>query len=829
MDNAEDSALRSVDRSRSRSNSSLTSNANCDKAAAHTEAEQELLLAKMQIVALKGQLESAVAAKEIRITAQLPIIIPSTTNTPRSHSEGKYWQAKEDSWGSRGSASDTASGSSSSTRCASILGSGYDNSKNNNDSDGNYRYNNNDDDSSDDDNDNEGENHADENKKEHENKSESENIHGKRGSNGRRGGNVISGPSASDSSRHASILGSGYDNNSSSSNNNSSNINKNRNNNNNSNADNSNRKSGSSNNNIDGDSNSHSNRYSENNSSKKSTIGNKYGGNGLNNDNNNSNNSSNNSTHDGGNGSNNSDSNSSNSKNENNNIRNSNYHHGGSNGENDNDIHRENESHENESESENENIHGGRGSCGRRGGNVISGPSASDSSRQASILGSGYDNNNSSSNNKNQNKNRNSNDTNNNRKSSRSKNGDSTGESKRNGFNNSSYDGTHKNNYNSSADGNSSHDDNDDNEADNIDMQSRRGAGGGKRHASMVLSKAGDNKYKATSGTKARIGNNMDSTREAGISVPPSRAFRGGYDSRVKGPVQGRVTESTGDNKDNRSDKAELIDGVKYRRESVVGGSRLAFSELLQEEQDKVKHLQALCDAQTRILETDSYSGDRSRGEIGDTHSRRASLLSSGSGSLVAEGSGILSLRASYEAKLSAQEIEIRRQEAYVAVQDQKCREIEGLLKDKEIKMKKREEEANRSASSERKLEKTIQLHRSREADLLEDLEQQEQRWIALESCHRKQQDAFHVERIELGDQITQMVGEISALRVNASLRAKEHMEAQQAHQRERKEDSELLQKREEELTDSYERRLEAANASYHQHHIEVNTRNLLE
>ena len=251
------------------------------------------------------------------------------------------------------------------------------------------------------------------------------------------------------------------------------------------------------------------------------------------------------------------------------------------------------------------------------------------------------------------------------------------------------------------------------------------------------------------------------------------------------------------------------------RRALIDTSQHPSISELLQVEKMKVKDLQALLDAQACLFEANSKCGGSSKSGIREDNFRRASLLSNESRSL----SDLQSLRSSYEAKLHAQEVEIRRQEAYVTVQDEKCREIEGLLQNKEKKMKESDGVAKRLASSERRQEETIYLQGLKEAGLLKDLKQKEQSLTALQASLRKQQDDFSVEREELGDQLAHMVEEISAMRLEMSQSVSEREKSEAAQT--------CLQREKEELIETYEEKIEVVNNNYSQHHAQVSSRKM--
>ena len=251
------------------------------------------------------------------------------------------------------------------------------------------------------------------------------------------------------------------------------------------------------------------------------------------------------------------------------------------------------------------------------------------------------------------------------------------------------------------------------------------------------------------------------------------------------------------------------------RRALIDTSQHPSISELLQVEKRKVKDLQALLDAQACSFEANSKCGGSSKSGIREDNFRRASLLSNESRSL----SDLQSLRSSYEAKLHAQEVEIRRQEAYVTVQDEKCREIEGLLQNKEKKMKESDGVAKRLASSERRQEETIYLQGLKEAGLLKDLKQKEQSLTALQASLRKQQDDFSVEREELGDQLAHMAEEISAMRLEMSQSVSEREKSEAAQT--------CLQREKEELIETYEEKIEVVNNNYSQHHAQVSSRKM--
>ena len=133
VEKPDDDVVRSQDRNRSQSNSSLTSNGRGHegKSATHTEAEKELLLAKMQIVALKGQLESAVGAREDSVTQQ-PLTFAGTSHSTIPNSEGREKDSirGEDYRRSGVSLSDSGSRSTTISRRASIDGSRFINNRN---------------------------------------------------------------------------------------------------------------------------------------------------------------------------------------------------------------------------------------------------------------------------------------------------------------------------------------------------------------------------------------------------------------------------------------------------------------------------------------------------------------------------------------------------------------------------------------------------------------------------------------------------------------------------------------------------------------------------
>ena len=149
--------------------------------------------------------------------------------------------------------------------------------------------------------------------------------------------------------------------------------------------------------------------------------------------------------------------------------------------------------------------------------------------------------------------------------------------------------------------------------------------------------------------------------------------------------------------------------------------------------------------------------------------------------------------------------------------QDVKYREIEGLLWSKEKQIRESDGVAKRLASTERRQEGTIDLQGLKEAELRRDLKRKELTLTTLQENYRKQQDEFSVEREELGDQLAQMVKNISSMRLETSLRASEREKLEEGQTR--------LQGEKDVLVKTYEDRIEIDNNNYRQHHTQVSDR----